>query len=443
MATAREVAMLTLAACERQGAWSDGHLKRMLKESRLDSRDSGLATRLCFGVLQNRMLIDWHLAAFCNTPLRKLDLNVLCALRVALYQLLFLDKIPSSAAVNEAVNLTKKYCRNPRAAGMVNGILRSILRQESLPAPEESDRIENLTIQYSHPRWLVEEFVSSVGQDEIESLLAADNEQPPITAQVNTCKATAQQVIDALAAEGVSAQAHPWLENCLVLTGTGNLEQLKAFNDGLFYVQDCAARLAVTAARLQPGMRVLDCCAAPGGKSFAAAIDMKNKGEVISCDIHAHKIKLLTAGSERLGLDIISPKLQSATELNEAWISAFDAVITDVPCSGLGIIRKKPDIRYKDPAPLAGLPPIQRTILENCSRYVKPGGILIYATCTLLKRENEDIVLDFLSKHTEFSLEPLNLPVSGGAQAMLTFWPHIHSTDGFFAARLRKKEEAL
>ena len=293
MATAREVAMLTLAACERQGAWSDGHLKRMLKQSQLDSRDAGLATRLCFGVLQNRMLIDWHLASFCNTPLQKLDLNVLCALRVALYQLLFLDKIPSSAAVNEAVNLTKKYCRNPRAAGMVNGILRSILRQEKLPSPEGADRVESLSIQYSHPRWLVEEFASSVGQDEIESLLAADNEQPPITAQVNTCKATAQQVIDALAAEGVSAQAHPWLENCLVLTGTGNLEQLKAFNDGLFYVQDCAARLAVTAARLQPGMRVLDCCAAPGGKSFAAAIDMENRGEVISCDIHAHKIKLL------------------------------------------------------------------------------------------------------------------------------------------------------
>ena len=443
MATAREVAMLTLAACERQGAWSDGHLKRMLKQSRLDSRDAGLATRLCFGVLQNRMLIDWHLASFCNTPLQKLDLNVLCALRVALYQLLFLDKIPSSAAVNEAVNLTKKYCRNPRAAGMVNGILRSILRQEKLPSPEGADRVESLSIQYSHPRWLVEEFASSVGQDEIESLLAADNEQPPITAQVNTCKATAQQVIDALAAEGVSAQAHPWLENCLVLTGTGNLEQLKAFNDGLFYVQDCAARLAVTAAQLQPGMRVLDCCAAPGGKSFAAAIDMENRGEVISCDIHAHKIKLLNAGSERLGLDIISPKLQSATELNEEWVSAFDTVITDVPCSGLGIIRKKPDIRYKDPAPLTGLLPVQRAILENCSRYVKPGGTLIYATCTLLKRENEDIVLDFLSRHAEFNLEPLNLPVVGGSQAMLTFWPHIHGTDGFFAARLRKKEEAL
>ncbi len=439
MATAREVAMLTLPACERQGAWSDSHLKRMLREQRLDSRDAALATRLCFGVLQNRMLIDWHLAAFCNTPLAKLDLKVLCALRVAVYQLLFLDKIPSSAAVNEAVNLTKKHCRNPRAAGMVNGILRSILRQEPLPEPVGCDKAETLSIKYSHPCWLVDEFTSALGEDEVEALLAAANAQPPITAQVNTCKATVQQVTESLLQEHVNAQPHPWLPDCLILTDTGNLERLEAFQSGLFYVQDCAARLAVTAAKLQPGMRVLDCCAAPGGKSFASAIDMKNRGEVISCDIHPHKIKLLEAGSSRLGLDIIMPKLQSAADRNEEWIDAFDAVITDVPCSGLGIIRKKPDIRYKDPAPLAGLPPIQAAILENCCHYVKSGGVLIYATCTLLKRENENIVLDFLSRHPEFELESLDLGIVGGTQSMLTFWPHIHGTDGFFVAKLRKK----
>lgn len=443
MATAREVAMLTLAACERQGAWSDGHLKRKLKEAHLDSRDAALATRLCFGVLQNRMLIDWHLSSFCHIPLHKLDLNVLCILRVAVYQLLFLDKIPSSAAVNEAVKLTKKYCRNPRASGMVNGILRSILRQESLAMPDGADETERLSIMYSHPRWLVEEFLPVLGIEGTRALLSADNEQPPITAQVNICKATVQQVIEALGAEGVAARAHPWMENCLILTGTGNLEQLKAFRDGLFYVQDCAARLAVTVAQLQPGMKVLDCCAAPGGKSFAAGMDMKNRGEVISCDIHPHKIKILEAGKERLGIGIISPKLQNAAEPNEEWFGAFDAVITDVPCSGLGIIRKKPDIRYKDPEPLKGLPAVQRAILDNCSQYVKPGGVLIYATCTLLKRENEDVVVDFLAKHPEFCSEQLNLPVSGGEREMLTFWPHIHGTDGFFAAKLRKKEEPL
>lgn len=433
--------MLTLAACERQGAWSDGYLKRMLREQQLDSRDAALATRLCFGVLQNRMLIDWYLTAFCNSPLHKLDLKVLCALRVAVYQLLFLDKIPPSAAVNEAVNLTKKHCKNPRAAGMVNGILRAFLRQDKLTEPTGRDEIETLSIQYSHPRWLIEEFVSALGSDSTKALLRADNDQPPITAQVNITKATIGQVVDSLAAEGVSAEPHSWLPDCLVLADTGNIERLQAFQNGLFYVQDCAARLAATAAGIKPGQRVLDCCAAPGGKSFAAAIDMENSGELISCDIHPHKIKLLEAGRDRLGLDVITPKLQSASEFVEEWANSFDTVITDVPCSGLGIIRKKPDIRYKEPDPLKELPKIQRSILENCSAYVKPGGMLIYATCTLLRRENEDVVLDFLGNHSEFTLETLGLEVCGGEQSMLTFWPHIHGTDGFFIAKLRKKEE--
>lgn len=440
MATAREVAVLTLAACERQGAWSDGYLKRMLRDERLDSRDAALATRLCFGVLQNRILIDWHLACLCSMKLEKLELKVLCILRVAAYQLLFLDKIPASAAVNEAVELTKKHCRNPRASGMVNGVLRALLRQEKRPEPAGKDAIEALSIRYSHPRWLAEEFVSILGADGAAALLAADNEQPPITAQVNTCKTSPEQAAEALRAEGVTVQPHPWLKNCLILSDTGNLERLRAYQDGLFYVQDCAARLAVTAAALTPGRRVLDCCAAPGGKSFAAAIDMENRGEVVSCDIHPHKIKLLEAGRDRLGLDIIAPLLQSAAVRREEWAEQFDTVITDVPCSGLGIIRKKPDIRYKEPEPLAGLPAVQGAILDNCCAYVRPGGTLIYSTCTLLRRENEDVVLAFLAEHPEFELTPLDLPLDGGREGMMTFWPHVHGTDGFFVARLRRKE---
>lgn len=440
MAGAREIAMLTLAACEKQGAWSDGHLKRMLREHQLDSRDAAFATRLCFGVLQNRILLDWHLAEFSSTPLHKLDLKVLCSLRCAVYQILFMDKVPPSAAVNEAVNLAKKHCKNPRAAGMVNGILRSMLRAAHLNEPIGKDDIETLSVRYSHPRWLVEEFVSVLGLTEAERLLAADNAQPPVTVQINTRKKQVGEVIQALQTDGISAEPHSVLPNCLMLAGTGNIELLPAFQDGLFYVQDCAARLAVTAASLKPGQRLLDCCAAPGGKSFAAAIDMENRGEIISCDIHPHKIKLLEAGRDRLGLDIIHPVLHSATERKEDWINSFDTVITDVPCSGLGIIRKKPDIRYKDPKPLEGLPTIQRSILSNCSTYVKPGGVLIYATCTLLSRENEKVVLDFLTEHSEFELESLGLNVAGGEQSMLTFWPHIHNTDGFFVAKLRKKE---
>ena len=440
MATAREVAVLTLTACERQGAWSEGYLKRMLREGRLDSRDAALATRLCFGVLQNRMLIDWHLARLCSVKLEKLELKVLCILRVAAYQLLFLDRIPASAAVNEAVELTKRHCRNPRAAGMVNGVLRALLRRETPPEPAGEDELERLSIRYSHPRWLVEEFAAMLGTDGAAALLEADNGQPPITAQVNLCRASPERAAEALGAEGVTVRPHPWLRDCLILSDTGNLERLSAYQDGLFYVQDCAARLAVTAAELAPGQRVLDCCAAPGGKSFAAAIDMRNRGEVVSCDIHPHKIKLLEAGRDRLGLDIVTPLLQSAAVRREEWLGRFDAVITDVPCSGLGIIRKKPDIRYKEPEPLRGLPAVQRAILDNCCAYVRPGGTLIYSTCTLLRRENEDVVLAFLSAHPEFEAAPLDLPLAGGGDGMMTFWPHIHGTDGFFVARLRRKE---
>ena len=439
MGSAREAAMLTLAACERQGAWSDGCLKKVLREQGVDRRDAALATRLCYGVLQNRLLLDWHLAKFCKGRLDAVEVNVLCNLRIAAYQLLFLDKIPASAAVNEAVVLTKKHCRNPRAAGMVNGILRSMLRQNELSDPRTGDKLKDLSIKYSHPEWLVKEFQALLGIEGTEALLEADNQQPPVIAQVNLLQIAPEKLSEALQADGAESELHPWLPGCLLLSRTGDLERLKAFQNGSFYIQDAAARLAVTAAEIAPGSRVLDCCAAPGGKSFAAALDMKNQGEVISCDIHPHKIKLIEAGRNRLGLSIITPLLQSAAELRDEWVDGFDTVITDVPCSGLGIIRKKPDIRYKDPEPLKGLPKVQRAILNNCSQYVRPGGVLLYATCTLLRRENEEVVESFLKSHPQFALEPFRLPHFGCQSGWITFWPHIHGTDGFFVAKLRRK----
>lgn len=439
MGSAREAALITLTACERQGAWSDGYLKKTLREQELDKRDAALASRLCYGVLQNRLLLDWHLARFCSRKLEALEASVLCGLRAAVYQFLFMDKIPPSAAVNEAVELTKKYCRNPRAAGMVNGILRAMLRQKDLPEPEGRDRAETLSIKYSHPQWLVEEFLAELGPEGAEALLAADNLQPPTAAQVNFLRTDSDGLVEELRSDGVEVTPHPWLSECLLLSGSGDLERLAAFREGHFYVQDPAARLAVTAAGLRPGQRVLDCCAAPGGKSFAAAMDLKNQGQVISCDIHPHKIKLLQAGRDRLGLSVISPCLQSASERKAEWFDRFDGVITDVPCSGLGIIRKKPDIRYKDPKALEGLPRIQQAILDNCARYVRPGGVLIYSTCTVLQRENGDVVDRFLAENPQFEAEPFSLPKFGEQPGRMTFWPHIHGTDGFFVAKLRRK----
>ena len=238
-----------------------------------------------------------------------------------------------------------------------------------------------------------------------------------------------------------SAQPHPWLADCLILSKTGNLERLTAFQKGLFYIQDPASKLAALALDSRPGMRVLDCCAAPGGKSFACAIQMEGQGEVVSCDLHPHKKKLIQAGADRLGLKNITPMAADGKAFRPEWESAFDRVLVDAPCSGLGVIRKKPDIRYKDPEPLKDLPQVQRAILDNAARYVRPGGVLVYSTCTLLRRENEDVVLGFLKDHPRFKAEGFSLPehVGEARTGMCTLWPHRQGTDGFFISKLRRE----
>lgn len=439
---ARQVALITLNACERQGGWSDGVLKKQLAQEGLDSRDAALATQLCFGVLQNRLLLDFYLSRFSNIPLKRMEAKVVQLLRIGLYQMLFLTRIPHSAAVNSAVELTRLYCKNPRAPGMVNGILRALERSlDRLPTIPSSDVVQYLSTLYSHPDWLVEQWLKQLGEDETARLLAANNAAPPITAQVNTCRISSVALLGRLSEAGVDVQIHPWLKDCLIIRDTGDLERLDSFQDGLFYIQDPASRLAVMAAGVQPGMKVLDACAAPGGKSFTLSIAMEDRGEVISCDLHPHKKKLMQAGALRLGLACMKPQTADATVLREEWANAFDLVLADVPCSGMGVIRKKPDIRYKDPEPLEGLPQVQGRILDNVCRYVKPGGVLLYSTCTLLERENRSVVEAFMHTHSEFVLEPFALPEPLGQveQGMLTLWPHQHGTDGFFFAKLRRK----
>ena len=280
-----------------------------------------------------------------------------------------------------------------------------------------------------------------LGEEGAEALLAADNGQPPTAAQVNLCRTTEEELTARLSSQGVTVERHPWLPGCVLLSGTGDLEQLPAFRDGLFYVQDPAARLAVLAAGPEPGMRVLDACAAPGGKSFAAAVAMGDKGDILSCDIHAHKKALIEAGAARLGFTSIMAEVMDGKVCQDHLLDSFDLVIADVPCSGLGIIRKKPDIRYKDPEPLKHLPAVQSAILDNVAQYVKPGGVLLYATCTLLERENRAVAESFLSRHSNFTAEAFQLPDPIGRvdTGMLTLWPHIHDTDGFFFAKLRRK----
>ena len=237
----------------------------------------------------------------------------------------------------------------------------------------------------------------------------------------------------------MEAKPHGWMENCLVLSGTGSLEALESFQKGLFYVQDAAAKLSVLCAQLPQG-RVLDCCAAPGGKSFAAAIAMEGQGSIISCDVHPHKVILIEKGATRLGITNIHAICQDASQFRPEWEGQMDAVIADVPCSGYGIIRKKPDIRYKDLEKMKELPQLQYAILCNQARYVKPGGVLLYSTCTLVQKENEGVVERFLKEHPQFTAEPLPLPevFPKNETGMLALVPGEYDTDGFFICRLRR-----
>lgn len=432
---ARETALNALIACRREGAWSNGVLKEYIRRDRLDSRDAALATRLCYGVQQNRGKLDFYLKQLLNGRLKDLHPVVRDILHLGLYQIRELDKIPGAAAVNESVSLTKKYCKNPKAAGLVNGVLRRASSAQLEEPVSYADR-------YSHPEELISLLKANLPKGKLEGMLIADNEAPQTVVQVNTLRTTTEALLERLEQEKLSSAPHPWMADCIVLSGTGNLENLPTFREGLYYVQDPAAKLSVLCAQLpKEGARVLDCCAAPGGKSFAAAIAMAGRGEITSCDIHPHKTALIENGAARLGLANLTARVQDAAEPVASWVGAMDTVIADVPCSGLGIIRKKPDIRYKDLNELENLPQLQGKILANQASYVKPGGVLLYSTCTVLKRENEDVVQAFLAEHPDFSLEKLMLPeiFPKNETGMLTLIPGEYDTDGFFICRLRRK----
>ncbi len=432
---ARETALNVLIACRKEGAWSNSALKTYIRRDKLDGREAALASRLCYGVLQNRALLDFYLSQLLTGRLKDLHPVVRDILHLGLYQIYKMDKIPDSAAVNESVQLAKKYGKFPKAAGLVNGVLRNAVRTVgTLKQPKE------LSTLYSHPQELLNLLREYVGEDKLEPMLKANNAVPPMTIQVNTRSTNKAVLMQSLIHAGVSVKEHGFLPDCLILEDTGNLEALPQFASGHFYVQDAAARLSVLCAGIQKDDRVLDCCAAPGGKSFAAAMD--GAGEIISCDVHPHKVQLLKNGAERMGLSIAHPRLQDATEFVPEWENSMDVVIADVPCSGYGIIRKKPDIRYKAPASMAELPQLQLAILRNQSRYVKPGGTLLYSTCTLVRQENEGVVEAFLRENTNFCLERLPLPasMSENKTGMLALIPGVYDTDGFFICRLRRKE---
>ena len=385
-------------------------------------------------VLQNLAYLDHYLDLYCS---RKPEKDLREILRLGACQLLLSDRIPSHAAVGETVAL----CRDNglgRAAGLCNAVLRRLAEQrDQLPEIPGKGSASYLALRYSHPLWLADRLIAEHDYAFCEAFFQKNNEIPPLTIQVNTLKVSAEEYCRALTRAEIPFDTHPELPGCLTLPG-GNVTALPGFENGLFYVQDRAARAAVEIAAPERGMRVLDCCAAPGGKSFAAALRMGNEGEILACDLQVKKLKRIREGAERLGVSCIETRAQDGRVFDPAMEGAFDMVMCDAPCSGLGVIGKRPEIRQKSEEEIGKLPAVQAAILDTVSRYVKPGGLLLYSTCTVLMAENGDQVRAFLDRHPEYAAEDFALGTIRSANGGYSFWSQTDGTDGFFAAKLRK-----
>lgn len=433
----REAALTALERCRREGAWSGEAIDSLIKKYSLERREVALASRICLGVLQNSSYLDYYIDFYRSGG--KLEPKLRDILRIAAYQILFLDKIPDSAAVNESVSLAKKL-GYARASGLVNAVLRRIAENKlNLPDIPGKGSADYLSIKYSHPLWLCERIIREKSYDFAEAFLCENNKPSALNIQVNRLKISTDEYKHLLDEAGISYKDCLWPEGCIELQG-GSVSSLPGYEEGLFYVQDRAARAAAEIAGAGHGMCVLDACAAPGSKSFAVAIAMNNEGSILSCDIHEKKLSLITQGTERLGINIIDTMANDARKSNEQWREHFELVIADVPCSGLGVIGKKPEIRQKSDKDISSLPQIQRDILNTLSRYVKPGGTLLYSTCTVLKCENEEIAGRFLSEHPNFEYEDFTAGDIKSSNGMYTFWPNTDGCDGFFAARMRRKK---
>ena len=421
--TVRQTAWQLLCKCLHAEQYSNIALDTALSRGDFSPSDRGLLTALVYGVLERRITLDYQIASLAAHGGDSIDLQTKNLLRLGLYQLAYLDRIPDHAAVNETVALAPR-----RTRGFVNAILRAFLRRDKeILLPDRAvDPIGYLSVAYSFAPEICARFVRDFGAERTEELLAAFCEQPPMTLRVNTLKISRDELLSRLELAGISAVPTPESRSGVSLRSMP-VARIPGFDEGDFFVQDEASQLCVEALNLSPDMRFLDVCACPGSKSFGAAIEMQNRGQVLSCDLHQNKLSLVTRSAERLGIHIIEALARDAREQNGAWVGQFDRVLCDVPCSGLGVFAKKPELRYKNPDDSAGLPEIQLAIVESASAYVKSGGLMVYSTCTLLPAENRENVDRFLAKHGEFEL-----------LRDRTLTPDVDGTDGFYFAVLRR-----
>ena len=437
---ARSTAVKILNRIERSDAYLDKLLDIELKSDELETPDKNLLSELVHGVVRWQGRLDWLLSRFTHGNFPKSEVNIKNAMRVALYQILFLDRLPHYAAVNEAVEFVK-HLRGEKAANMVNAVLRTILRNLDgihYPNPAE-DLLGYLCVYYSHPQWMVKRWLSRFSREETEKLLAANNEIPPITIRINKLKIAPSAFLALLDEQKIPYSGSSFVDFFIKTKSLSGISHLDVFRQGYFSIQDESAALPGLLLAPHPGERIIDMCAAPGGKTTFLAELMGNEGEIVAVDRYEHKLNMIQQSCERLGITIVRTVIGDASQME---IPPSQKILLDVPCSGLGALRKKPDIKWKrEPEDIHRLAKIQENLLENAARALEPGGAIVYSTCTTEPEENETLIRSFLTRHSEFSLDdPLkyvNRSVVSPDGFVVTL-PHIHHLDGSFAARLIK-----
>lgn len=435
---ARKLALRILDEIDASKDFSHIVLNRTLAQFEVEPLDRRFASQLVFGVLENKLLLDYYIRKLSKVRFSRIDSTLVNILRLGLYQLAFLNKIPDSAAVNESVKLAKKL--GPREANSANGLLRTFVRGGcKIDLPDENKHpVTALSIKYSHPEWLVEMWLNAYGFAFTQQLLKANNATPSLTLRTQTLLISTEELAKKLTEQGVICEAVSWMDEGIVIKSLNHLSiaDLVGYDDGWFQVQDLSSMCVGKYAGVKPNDLVVDVCAAPGGKSSHVAQLMGDKGKVIARDLIDEKCDLIKENINRLKLNAIVVEKFDARLCDETLIQKADVVLVDAPCSGLGIIRRKPDIKYnKTLEQLAELERIQTEILDQAAKYVKINGCLMYSTCTLNPKENQEIIKSFLVRDDAFEIEALP---SSDEEGFLTFFPHQHGTDGFFIAKLKR-----
>lgn len=437
---AREIAFKVLCDIEENNNYSNIAINKHFKNYQMTNQDRGLATELIYGVVENKYYLDYIIDKLSKIKTQKLSNYVKILLRMGIYQIAFLDSISDYAAVNETVNLVKKY--DKRSSGFVNAILRNILRDKDEVLKVEVDsKIMYLSTKYSYSPWMIKNWILKFGEEFTEDLLEANNEKPNIYLRVNTLKTTREELMNKLQNDGIKSYIVPGISEAIRVENLKDIENNELFKLGLFTIQDISSMLIGKVINPEENSLILDVCSAPGGKTTHLATLMNNTGKVVARDVFEHKLKLIQNTVDRLGLTNVEVENFDASQVDENSINKFDYVLADVPCSGLGIIRRKPEIKYKSKAELKDLPIIQKTILENAAKYVKLNGTLVYSTCTIQDAENVDVINGFLAENKDFelvSIDNLNVDLENQTKGYLKIYPNIHGMDGFFISKLRR-----